>query len=68
MGQGSPYEIVATNEGKEVLQGLLVRASVPKGVQIGDVAVTDGNFEIDSDESDNGVFLEFLTRHTIDLR
>ena len=58
VGQGSPYEIVATNEGKEVLQGLLVRASVPKGVQIGDVAVTDGNFEIDSDESDNGVVWE----------
>ncbi len=58
VGQGSPYEIVATNEGKEVLQGLLVRASVPKGVQIGDVAVTDGNFEIDSDEADNGVVWE----------
>lgn len=58
VGQGSPYEIVATNEGKEVLQGLLVRASVPKGVQIGDVAVTDGSFEIDSDEADNGVVWE----------
>lgn len=58
VGQGAPYEIVATNEGKEVLQGLLVRASVPKGVQIGDVAVTDGNFEIDSDEADNGVVWE----------
>jgi hypothetical protein len=58
VGQSSPYEVIATNEGKETLHGLLVRASVPTAIRITDAEVTEGRFEADADDQDHGVVWE----------
>lgn len=58
VGQSAPYEVIATNEGRDVLQGLLVRASVPKGIRITDATVNAGRFELDVETEDNGIVWE----------
>lgn len=58
VGQSTPYEVIATNEGKDILQGLLVRASVPKGIRITDASVNAGRFELDEETDDNGIVWE----------
>lgn len=52
------YEIVATNEGTESLNGLIVRVAVPTLVTIGNVAVTDGVAHPDNDQNGNSIIWE----------
>lgn len=58
VGQSTPYEVIATNEGREPLKGLLVRAFVPTAIRITDASVNDGRFEMDMGEQDHGVVWE----------
>ena len=58
VGQSAPYEVIATNEGREPLKGLLVRAFVPPAIRITDASVNDGRFEMDMGEQDHGVVWE----------
>lgn len=64
--QNSGYEVVAKNESDELLNGLMVRVSVPSNVTVGDIASTDGLFQPDSDNEGNAVLweLEHLPPHT----
>ncbi len=58
VGQTVPYEITATNAGQVLLEGLLVRVSVPKDVRVGEITSTEGAFEIIQDDDGNAVAWE----------
>jgi len=52
------FEIVAKNEGTEILSGLIVRVAVPTQVSIGNVAVTDGAAIPENDKDGNTIIWE----------
>jgi hypothetical protein len=53
--QAIPYEVVATNDGQTVLQGLTVRVRLPSHVSMTDPITTDGEASAISDEQGNGM-------------
>lgn len=58
VGQKATYTIHATNEGASDLQGLIVRASTPKGVLIDGIKTMVGSYELDETPEDSGVLWE----------
>lgn len=58
VGQNATYTIHATNEGASDLQGLIVRASTPKGVLIDGIKTMVGAYELDETPEDSGVLWE----------
>ena len=58
VGQKATYTIHATNEGSSDLQGLIVRASTPKGVLIDGIKTMVGAYELDETPEDSGVLWE----------
>jgi uncharacterized repeat protein (TIGR01451 family) len=58
VGQKATYTIHATNEGASDLQGLIVRASTPKGVLIDGIKTMVGAYELDETPEDSGVLWE----------
>jgi len=58
VGQKATYTIHATNEGTSELQGLIIRASTPKGVKIDGVKTMVGAYEMDQTPDDTGVLWE----------
>ena len=56
--QSATYTIHATNEGKSELEGLIVRASMPKCVVIDGIKTIVGAYELDETEQDIGVLWE----------
>ncbi|MCU0706788.1 MAG: hypothetical protein MUF23_00695 [Pirellula sp.] len=53
--QAIPYEVVATNDGQTVLQGLTVRVRLPSHVAMIDPVASDGEAVAISDDQGNGV-------------
>lgn len=58
VGQKTTYTIHATNEGENELQGLIIRASTPKGVVIDGIKTMVGAYELDQTSEDSGVLWE----------
>ncbi len=52
------FEVIARNEGSEVLNGLIVRIAVPTHVSVSDVAVTDGAALPENDQDGNTIIWE----------
>lgn len=45
VGQSTPYEVIAINDGASSVQGLTVRILVPSSVQVSDVVATEGKVD-----------------------
>ena len=58
VNQDGRYEVVAKNEGKENLNGLIVQVTVPPQVSIGNVSVTDGAAHPDNNPDGNTIIWE----------
>ncbi|MCE2812269.1 MAG: hypothetical protein LW850_17935 [Planctomycetaceae bacterium] len=58
VGKKTTYTIHATNEGESELQGLIIRASTPKGVTIDGIKSMVGAYEVDQTPQDVSVLWE----------